>query len=138
MVFTATLFIKKSRGPGGAKPGPSPERRLWPGLGFLKAKAASSQAKAAAFRPSRAGRTLLRSDHTYIRKALCEGAQSGISIVTGQIEIHSLLHSLRIPSYPARRCCIPKEAVRHYTVLDTSPKKSCASVIPGWSQCVTP
>ena len=60
----------------------------------------------------------------------------GISIVTGQIEIHSLLHSLRIPSYPARRCCIPKEAVRHYTVLDTSPKKSCASVIPGWSPCV--
>ena len=81
-------------------------------------------------------RSFLRSDHTYIRKALCEGAQSGISIVTGQIEIHSLLHSLRIPSYPARRCCIPKEAVRHYTVLDTSPKKSCASVIPGWSPCV--
>ena len=44
----------KSRGLGQAEPEPSREWRLWPGLKFHKAKAASSQAKAAAFRPSRA------------------------------------------------------------------------------------
>ena len=44
----------KSRGLGQAEPEPSREGRLWPGLKFHKAKAASSQAKAAAFRPSRA------------------------------------------------------------------------------------
>ena len=44
----------KSRGLGQAEPEPSREWRLWPGLKFHKAKATSSQAKAAAFRPSRA------------------------------------------------------------------------------------
>jgi hypothetical protein len=40
------------------KPGPSQLSRLWPGLGFEKAEAASGQAKAGAFRPSRAGTAL--------------------------------------------------------------------------------
>jgi hypothetical protein len=44
----------ESRGLGQAKPEPSREWRLWPGLTFDKAKAASGQAKAGAFRPSRA------------------------------------------------------------------------------------
>ena len=48
----------KSRGLGQAKPGPSRGWRLWPGLCIQEAKAASSQAKAAAFRPSRAGTAL--------------------------------------------------------------------------------
>jgi len=49
----------KSRGLGQAKPGPSRGWRLWPGLGFEQAKAASGQAKAGAFRPSRAGTALI-------------------------------------------------------------------------------
>ena len=44
----------KSRGLGQAKPGPSRIWRLWLGLGFEKAKAGWGQAKAGAFRPSRA------------------------------------------------------------------------------------
>ena len=48
------LFTYRSRGLGQAKPEPSREWRLWPGLRFDKAKAASSQAKAGASRPSRA------------------------------------------------------------------------------------
>src|SRR6266849_1203186 len=49
----------KSRGPGQAKPEPSRGWWLWPGLGFQKAKAVPGQAKAPAFRPSRAGTTLI-------------------------------------------------------------------------------
>src|SRR6266849_6499603 len=49
----------KSRGPGQAKPEPSRGWWLWPGLGFQKAKAVPGQAKAPAFRPSRAGTTLV-------------------------------------------------------------------------------
>src|SRR5713101_3467250 len=48
----------KSRGPGQAKPEPSCGWWLWPGLGFQKAKAVPGQAKAPAFRPSRARTTL--------------------------------------------------------------------------------
>ena len=48
----------KSHGLGRAKLEPSQVWRLWPGLGFEKAEAASGQAKAAAFRPSRAGTAL--------------------------------------------------------------------------------
>src|SRR6266849_1633465 len=51
----------KSRDPGQAKPEPSHGWWLWPGLGFQKAKAVPGQAKAPAFRPSRAGTTLLSS-----------------------------------------------------------------------------
>jgi hypothetical protein len=58
----ATHFTYKSRGPGWARPGPSQGSRLWPGLGFEKAKAASGQAKAGALRPSRAGTALLDAD----------------------------------------------------------------------------
>jgi hypothetical protein len=54
--FFAVLY--KSRGLGQAKPEPGPTQRLWPGLCIEKAKAISSQAKAGAFRPSRAGTTL--------------------------------------------------------------------------------
>src|SRR6266849_6309799 len=49
----------KSRSPGQAKPEPSRGWWLWPGLGFQKAKAIPGQAKAPAFRPSRAGTTLV-------------------------------------------------------------------------------
>jgi hypothetical protein len=49
----------KSRGLGQAGPGPSREWRLWLGLALEKAKAASGQAKAAAFGPSRAGTSLI-------------------------------------------------------------------------------
>ena len=42
----------KSQGLSQAKPEPSWQWWLWPGLSFDKAKAASSQAKAGAFRPS--------------------------------------------------------------------------------------
>ena len=52
------IFTYKSRGLGQAKPEPSREWRLWPGLRFEEAKAASGQAKAGAFRPSRAGTAL--------------------------------------------------------------------------------
>jgi hypothetical protein len=45
-------------GLGRARPGPSQGSRLWPGLGFEKAEAASGQAKAGALRPSRAGTAL--------------------------------------------------------------------------------
>ena len=52
------IFTYKNRGLGQAKPEPSREWRLWPGLRFEEAKAASGQAKAGAFRPSRAGTAL--------------------------------------------------------------------------------
>ena len=48
-------FTLKSRGLGQAEPVPSRECRLWLGLRFKKAGACSSQAEAAAFRPSRCG-----------------------------------------------------------------------------------
>jgi hypothetical protein len=48
------IFTYKSRGLGQAKLEPSREWWLWPGLRFEEAKAASGQAKAGAFRPSRA------------------------------------------------------------------------------------
>jgi hypothetical protein len=51
-------FAYKSRGLGQAKPWPSRSRDLWLGLRFQKAGAPSGQAKAAAFRPSRAGTPL--------------------------------------------------------------------------------
>jgi hypothetical protein len=51
-IYISTPY--KSRGLGQAKPGPSRVWRLWLGLGFEKAKAGSGQAKARAFRPSRA------------------------------------------------------------------------------------
>ena len=55
VVFTnIKYFTYKSRGLGQAKPEPSREWRLRPGLRFDEAKAGSSQAKAMAFRPSRA------------------------------------------------------------------------------------
>jgi hypothetical protein len=54
LVYIQNIYTHKSPGLGQAKPEPSRERRLWPGLRFSKAKAASSQAKAGAFRPSRA------------------------------------------------------------------------------------
>ena len=44
------------------RPKPSHHWRLWPGLTFSKAGAASGQAKAVAFRPSRAGTSLLELD----------------------------------------------------------------------------
>ena len=31
--------------------------------------------------------------------------------------------------YPARQCCIPGEAVHHYTVPNLHPRKSCASLL---------
>jgi hypothetical protein len=51
-------FSASGRGSGQAKPKPSRHWRLWPGLKILKAKAVESRAKAAAFRPSRAGTSL--------------------------------------------------------------------------------
>src|SRR5712691_10254156 len=53
----------KSHGPGQAKLEPSRGWWLWPSLGFQKAKAVPGQAKAPAFRPSRAGTTLLYTVH---------------------------------------------------------------------------
>src|SRR6266852_5002288 len=55
----------KSRGPGQAKPEPSRGWWLWPGLGFQKAKAVPGQAKALAFRPSRAGTTLFLTNFAF-------------------------------------------------------------------------
>jgi hypothetical protein len=55
ILFFFTIYcVYKSRGLGQAKPEPSRVRRLWLGLEFEKAKAGSGQAKAGAFRPSRA------------------------------------------------------------------------------------
>ena len=52
------IFTYQSHGLGQAKPEPSHEWQLWPGLRFEEAKAASGQAKARAFRPSWAGTAL--------------------------------------------------------------------------------
>ena len=49
-----SIFTYKSHSLGQAKPEPSREWWLWPGLRFEEAKATSGQAKAGAFRPSRA------------------------------------------------------------------------------------
>ena len=54
IIIIINILPYKSRGLGQAKPGPSRIWRLWLGLGFEKAKAGSGQAKAGAFRPSRA------------------------------------------------------------------------------------
>ena len=59
-------FSYTSHGLGQAKPRPSCEWQLWPGLGFEKAKANSSWAKAMAFRPSQAGTTLIPTCHNPI------------------------------------------------------------------------
>ena len=53
-IYIYNYYKFKSRGLGQAKPEPSREWRLWPGLRFDKAEAGLGQAKAAAFRPSRA------------------------------------------------------------------------------------
>jgi hypothetical protein len=52
-------LVPESPGLGQSQAGPSRGRRLWPGLEFLKTKAAPGQAKAGAFRPSRAGTSLI-------------------------------------------------------------------------------
>jgi hypothetical protein len=62
------IFTYKSHGLGQAKPGPSCEWRLWPGLRFEEAKAASGQAKAGAFRPSQARTPLLETSSYTLRE----------------------------------------------------------------------
>ena len=63
---TSNKYITyKSCGLGQAKPGPSCDWRLWLGLRFEKAKAGSGQAKAGAFRPSRA-RQITTSNYCHI------------------------------------------------------------------------
>jgi hypothetical protein len=53
------VLLYKSRGLGQAKPKPGHDFWLWPGLEFSEAKAISGQAKAPAFRPSRAQAALI-------------------------------------------------------------------------------
>ena len=80
LLFCTKLYIYnykkknpfKSRGLGQAKPEPSRERQLWLGLRFDKAGAGSSQAKAAAFRPSRAVQST--SNQSRIRNSRIENA----------------------------------------------------------------
>jgi hypothetical protein len=66
----------------GAKPGPSRGWWLWPGLCVEEAKATSSQAKAAAFRPSRA-RTSLAVCTVYDRNIIFAFGNENQTLVNG-------------------------------------------------------
>ena len=70
------IHIPKSLGLGQARPRPSHVWWLWPGLVFEEAKATSGQAKAGAFRPSRA-RTALAVKANIFERLPVGGASLG-------------------------------------------------------------
>jgi hypothetical protein len=90
----------KSRGLGPAGPGPSREWRLWLGPALEKAKAASGQAKAAAFGPSRAGTSLVKilvlfPQGCYLSEWLDKGhGNCNFSLTTGYDDVFACLHSV--------------------------------------------
>jgi hypothetical protein len=103
------IFTYKSRGLGQAKPEPSREWRLWPGLRFEETKAASGQAKAGAFRPSWAGTALMvgfsintvRDElETYIKAVQTQGCYVRTQLENGQVETTKSQGADFRPMYP--------------------------------------